>query len=55
VTAAARRSSSSTGFFVVSIPIARLNPSLGLPFWIVIFPVELLIGKYLRPGDTGTS
>jgi uncharacterized membrane protein len=41
--------------FVVSIPIALVEPSLGLLFWIVIFPVELLIGKYFRPGDTGTS
>jgi uncharacterized membrane protein len=35
--------------FVISIPIATLfDPGLGLLTWILIFPAEFFIGKYLR-------
>jgi len=34
--------------FVLSIPIAFVDPSLGLLSWLLIIPLEFLIGKYLR-------
>ncbi len=34
--------------FVISIPIAFVDPSLGLASWLLIIPFEMLIGKYLR-------
>ena len=37
--------------FAVSIPIALADPGLALVFWITIFPLELLIGKYLHAED----
>jgi uncharacterized membrane protein len=37
--------------FAISIPIALADASLGLLFWLLIFPAEFLIGKYLRTED----
>jgi uncharacterized membrane protein len=37
--------------FAISIPIALVDPSLALLSWLLIFPAELFIGKYLRAED----
>jgi uncharacterized membrane protein len=34
--------------FAISIPIATVDAGLALLFWLVIFPAEYFIGKYLR-------
>ena len=34
--------------FALSIPIAFVDPGLGLASWLLIIPLEFLIGKYLR-------
>ena len=34
--------------FAISIPIAMVDASLALLSWLLIFPAEFLIGKYLR-------
>jgi uncharacterized membrane protein len=34
--------------FAISIPIALADPGLALFSWLLIFPAEFVIGKYLR-------
>jgi uncharacterized membrane protein len=35
--------------FVVSIPIAFASPTLALLSWLIVWPVEWAVGKYLKP------
>jgi uncharacterized membrane protein len=37
--------------FAISIPIALADPGLALLSWLLIFPAEFLLGKYLRTED----
>jgi uncharacterized membrane protein len=37
--------------FAISIPIAAVDAGLALLSWLLIFPVEFLVGKYLRVED----
>jgi uncharacterized membrane protein len=37
--------------FAISIPIAFVDAGLALLSWLLIFPTEILIGKYLRAED----
>jgi uncharacterized membrane protein len=38
--------------FAISIPIAMVDTGLALLSWLLIFPAEFFIGKYLRADDT---
>jgi uncharacterized membrane protein len=44
-------SASPVVVFVLAIPIAYVDTSLALPFLIVLFPVERLLDKYVRPPE----
>jgi len=37
--------------FFFSIPLAYVNTTLALSSWLLIFPAEYLLGKYLKPAD----
>ena len=37
--------------FFISIPLAYVNTTLALSSWLVIFPIEYLLGTYVKPAD----
>jgi uncharacterized membrane protein len=42
-------SASPVAVFVLAIPVAYLDAGLALPFLIVLFPVERMLDRYVRP------
>jgi hypothetical protein len=37
--------------FFISIPLAYANTTLALSSWLIIFPIEYLLGTYVKPAD----
>jgi hypothetical protein len=37
--------------FALSIPLALAETGLALLSWLLIFPAEIVIGRYLRPNE----
>ena len=37
--------------FFISIPLAYVNTTLALSSWLIIFPIEYLLGTYVKPAE----
>jgi uncharacterized membrane protein len=44
-------SSAPVGAFLLAIPIAFVDTALALPFLLILFPVEHLLDRYVKPQD----
>jgi uncharacterized membrane protein len=44
-------SSAPVVVFFISIPLAYINTTLALSSWLLIFPIEYVLGTYVKPAD----